>query len=36
MEAFTKEDQEQGLKYLENVYGSKIMLVDEVIREIVK
>jgi nicotinamidase-related amidase len=36
VEAFTKEDQEQGLKYLENVYSAKIMLVDEVIREIVK
>lgn len=36
VEAFTKEDQEQGLKYLENVYGAKIMPVNEVIREIVK
>jgi nicotinamidase-related amidase len=36
VEAFSKEDQERGLKYLENVYDAKIMLVDEVIREIVK
>ena len=36
VEAFTKEDQEQGLKYLENTYNAKIMLVDEVIRELVK
>ena len=36
VEAFTKEDQEQGLKYLENVYNAKIMTVDEVIREIVR
>jgi nicotinamidase-related amidase len=36
VEAFTEEDQEQGLKYLETVYNAKIMLVDEVIREIVK
>jgi nicotinamidase-related amidase len=36
VEAFTKEDQEQGLRYLENVYNAKIMLVDEIIREIVR
>ena len=36
VEAFTKEDQEQGLKYLETVYNAKITLVDEIIREIVK
>lgn len=36
VEAFTKEDQEQGLKYLENIYDAKIMLVNEIIREIVK
>lgn len=36
VEAFTKEDQEQGLKYLENVYGAKIMRVNDVIRGIVK
>lgn len=36
VEAFTKEDQEQGLKYLENVYSAKIMLVNEAIKEIVK
>ncbi len=33
VEAFTKEDQEQGLKYLENVYNSKIMTVVEIIKE---
>jgi nicotinamidase-related amidase len=36
VEAFTKEDQEQGLKYLEYVYNAKIMLVDEIIRAIVR
>ncbi len=36
VEAFTKEDQEQGLKYLENVYNAKIMMVNDVIKEIVK
>ena len=36
VEAFTKEDQEQGLKYLENVYGAKIMSVNDIIKEIVK
>jgi len=36
VEAFTKEDQEQGLKYLENVYNAKIMLVNDIIKEIVK
>ena len=36
VEAFTQEDQDQGLKYLENVYGAKVMLVNEIIKEIVK
>jgi nicotinamidase-related amidase len=36
VEAFTTEDQEQGLKYLEFVYNAKIMAVNEIIREIVK
>ena len=34
VEAFTKEDHEQGLKYLENVYNAKIMTVDEIIEEL--
>ena len=33
VEAFTQEDHEQGLKYLENVYNAKIMTVDEIIKE---
>jgi nicotinamidase-related amidase len=33
VEAFTQEDNEQGLKYLENVYNAKIMTVDEIIKE---
>ncbi len=36
VEAFTKEDQEQALKYLENVYGARILPVDEVIWELVR
>jgi nicotinamidase-related amidase len=32
-EAFTQEDHEQGLKYLEYVYNAKIMTVDEIIKE---
>jgi len=36
VEAFTKEDQEQGLKYLEHVYGARILPVDEVIWELVR
>src|SRR3990170_641114 len=32
VEALTQEDQEQGLKYLENVYNAKIMTVGEIIR----
>jgi nicotinamidase-related amidase len=34
VEAFTKEDHEQGLKYLENVYNAKIMTVDEIIKQL--
>jgi hypothetical protein len=30
------QNEEQGLKYLEYVYDAKVMLVNEVIREIVK
>ena len=33
VEAFTQEDQEQGLKYLENVYNAKIMTTDEIVNE---
>lgn len=36
VEAFSLQDQEQGLKYLEYVYDAKVMLVNDVIREIVK
>ncbi len=36
VEAFSKEDQGQGLKYLEYVYNAKVMAVNDVIREIVK
>jgi nicotinamidase-related amidase len=36
VEAFTQEDQEQGLKYLENVYNAKIMMTNDIIREIVE
>lgn len=32
VEAFTQEDHEQGLKYLENIYNAKIMTVDEIIK----
>jgi nicotinamidase-related amidase len=35
VEAFTAEDHEQGLKYLEYVYNAKIMMVNDIIREIV-
>ena len=35
VEAFTQEDQEQGLKYLEYVYNAKIMMANEIIQEIV-
>jgi nicotinamidase-related amidase len=33
VEAFTREEHEEGLKYLEYVYNAKIMTVDEIIRE---
>jgi nicotinamidase-related amidase len=33
VEAYTQEDQEQGLKYLEYVYNAKIMTVDKIISE---
>ena len=36
VEAFTQEDQEQGLKYLEHVYNAKIMMMDEIISEFTK
>jgi nicotinamidase-related amidase len=36
VEAFTTEDQEQGLKYLEYVYNARVMMVNEIIQEIVK
>ena len=36
VEAFTAEDQEQGLKYLEYVYNAKIMMANDIIREIVE
>lgn len=36
VEAFTEEDQEQGLRYLENVYSAKIMMINDIIKEIVK
>jgi len=36
VEAFTKEDQEQGLKYLENVYSAKIMTVNQIIKQFAK
>jgi nicotinamidase-related amidase len=36
VEAFTKEDQEQALKYLEYVYGARVLPVDEVIWELVR
>lgn len=32
VEAFTKEDQEQGLKYIENIYNAKIMTVDDIVK----
>lgn len=35
VEAFTTEDQEQGLKYLQNVYGAQIMTVNEIIQQLV-
>ena len=33
VEAFTQEDHEQGLKYLEQVYNAKILTVDEIIKK---
>ncbi|MEM3797929.1 MAG: isochorismatase family cysteine hydrolase [Candidatus Bathyarchaeia archaeon] len=36
VEAFTQEEHEQGLKYLEYVYNAKLMSVDEIIKEIGK
>jgi len=33
VEAFTQEEHEQGLKYLEYTYNAKIMTVDEIIKE---
>ena len=36
VEAFTVEEHEQGLKYLEYVYNAKIMAVNEIIQEIVR
>jgi len=36
VEAFTRKDHEEGLKYLEDVYGAKIRTVDEVIEEFKK
>jgi nicotinamidase-related amidase len=36
VEAFTQEDHEQGLKYLEYVYNAKIMTVNEIIKEFTK
>jgi len=32
VEAFTQENHEQGLKYLENVYNVKMMTVDQIVR----
>jgi nicotinamidase-related amidase len=36
VEAFNKEEQEQALKYLEYVYGARVLMVDEVIWELVR
>ena len=36
VEAFTQEDHEQGLKYLEYVYRAKLMAVDKIIKEFAK
>lgn len=35
VEAFTAEDHEQGLKYLETVYGAKILTANQIIEELV-
>jgi len=32
VEAFTRKDHEEGLKYLENVYNAKIITVDEIVK----
>jgi len=34
VETFTEKDQEEGLKYLENVYGAELKTVDEIIKEL--
>jgi nicotinamidase-related amidase len=34
VEAFTQEEHEQGLKYLQDVYNAKVMTVDEIIKEL--
>lgn len=34
VEAFTKEDHEQGLRYLENVYNARTMIVNEIIKKL--
>jgi nicotinamidase-related amidase len=36
VEAFTQEDQEQGLKYLRSVYNAKVMTVNEIIKRFAK
>lgn len=36
VEVFPQEDQDQAFKYFENVYNAQILLVNDVIREIVK
>lgn len=36
VEAFTAEEHEQGLKYLEYVYNAKVMMTNQIIQEIVK
>lgn len=33
VEAFTREDQEQGLKYLRDVYNARIMTIDKIIEQ---
>ena len=33
VEAFTQEDYEQGLKYLEQIYNADVKSVDEIIKE---
>ena len=36
VEVFTEEDREQGLRYLEQVYGARVLTVDDVIWELVR